>query len=821
MIREVQTLQRRVASPQRLALAVAVGALTLLSPLVDAVASGPSMPPSLNSPTVTIGNPTTGSKDYQCPILSTHRSPCTSATGPSESMPESSPGGVSAHWTSISSESQPPELQGELLAYDPSWDAVVLVGGWFCPPLAVVNDLCENPTYSTSTWAYHEGRWTNLTGQVGTYPVGASAGATLEFDPVDSYLVLYYAAEVGSAPYPVTWTLRNTWTNLTLAADEEPGLDLALNGGSAATFDPLDGYLVLFGGGNQTWTFSGGHWSELAVSSNSTLPPSTGYPMMTWDTTDDCAVLFVGAPVGFDTSIPINQTWEFVHGVWTNITNATDSPPPDFAGYLFFDSASGRVFLLYGGERDVIEWNITWSFAGGIWTNLTANMGTQRPGWASEEDFASAGTSDVGDGYFLFLDVANSPDWGTPESWAFGSSPIPFLSLSTPTTESGVAVSVNSTVLGGDAPFEFNYSGLPPGCAAPHGVNFSCTPSVPASSPTIYFIGLNVTGSDGFSGRSSASLEVFRGLTANATISATALDIGMNFTIQVNAVPGTPPITYNYSGLPPPCGSANQPQITCAPNLSGTYQIHTQVVDYLGATRSFHWTVVVSGYPSLSILPDTSGATEIGRPLIIDWNVSGGSPPLRFRMSGLPPGCSLPAAPPLICLPSAPGTYTVTLGMLDAVNVSISRTLDVSVAPRLSLSYFGGYPTSPITLGDGVAFGANVSGGVPPYQYEYSKLPAGCSTANVSTFDCVPTATGSWIVTLTVKDALGVEANGSFVLTVLNSKGLTLTLLDWGLIGGTLVGVGAVVGAIAWRRRRRGMEGVTEPGAETTRDFER
>ena len=144
--------------------------------------------------------------------------------------------------------------------------------------------------------------------------------------------------------------------------------------GAGMTYDAADGYVVLFGGlvgqagpfcgpnnckeftncSNETWIFSHGVWTNLSIPG----PPATCDLAMAYDARDGyiLAYLWYGSEIdywwygtGWGTGGSLNQTWEFRHGVWTQL----EVPPPDVAlgAVATYDSNSGSV-LLYASTED-------------------------------------------------------------------------------------------------------------------------------------------------------------------------------------------------------------------------------------------------------------------------------------------------------------------------------------------------------------------------------------------------------------------------------------------------------------------------------------
>ncbi|HTT25541.1 MAG TPA: kelch repeat-containing protein, partial [Thermoplasmata archaeon] len=140
-------------------------------------------------------------------------------------------------------------------------------------------------------------------------------------------------------------------------------------------YDPTDGYVVLFGGGNvnsgtfynDTWTFRNGSWNELfpAVS-----PPARRSAVMTWDAADGYLVLFGG--------LYFDDTWTFVGGNWTSRTaaviNSSNTPSTRWNAQMAYDPGTSSVILFGGCDQLACagSTNDTWSYAAGTWTNVTA-----------------------------------------------------------------------------------------------------------------------------------------------------------------------------------------------------------------------------------------------------------------------------------------------------------------------------------------------------------------------------------------------------------------------------------------------------------------
>ncbi len=152
--------------------------------------------------------------------------------------------------------------------------------------------------------------------------------------------------------------------------------------GAEITYDAADGYPLLFGGQNDTWAFEDGNWVQLHPK---VIPPIVSFACLTYDWKDGYVLLYGGGRGGIGTpDIDRDLTWTFKGGVWTNITNPADSPPGLQYPSCTFDAAPGDDYVvLFGGVYGegptytghsyltLHSTNQTWAFSGGTWTNLT------------------------------------------------------------------------------------------------------------------------------------------------------------------------------------------------------------------------------------------------------------------------------------------------------------------------------------------------------------------------------------------------------------------------------------------------------------------
>lgn len=159
------------------------------------------------------------------------------------------------------------------------------------------------------------------------------------------------------------------WVNLTSSLPASPpGLEWGM-----MVYDPLGAFDLLFGGynastgwSNQTWIFENGSWTQLVLAVH---PPAMDGATMVWDPLDNYAVLFGGE--GSFTSYPLNGTWTFDQGGWSQLSPAV-SPPARWRASMAWDPADGYAVLFGGCDTAGNTINDTGRSSTGIGPSLTS-----------------------------------------------------------------------------------------------------------------------------------------------------------------------------------------------------------------------------------------------------------------------------------------------------------------------------------------------------------------------------------------------------------------------------------------------------------------
>src|ERR1035437_926223 len=258
--------------------------------------------------------------------------------------------------------------------------------------------------------------------------------------------------------------------------------------------------------------------------------------------------------------------------------------------------------------------------------------------------------------------------------------------------------------------------------------------------------------------------------------------VGVPYVQTFRASGGNPPYTWTIiSGNPggmildPSTGN-----LQGTPQTAGTFNFAVQAADRLGATATQSFSLVVNA-PTMTVTAASSlPAGTVGVPYNqkLPLVANGGTPPYAWSLiAGSVPGLSFdPSILTIGGTPSTAGAFNFTIQATDSANLTATRSLSLTVNPA-SLSITTARQLPDARLNQPYTQSIAASGGLPPYRWSTSGLPAGL-TINSTTGQITgtPTAAGSFGIAITVSDSALANFSDRFTLAVNLPSGPAVTI---------------------------------------------
>lgn len=637
-------------------------------------------------------------------------------------------------------------------------------------PAFAIGTPPARPTAPTAPSAVANG-WVNVSSSQRVSPP-ALRGGGLVFDPVDNYLVYFGGCAANVCPAPAqTWKYAGgAWSNITSSSGQPPARSSA-----AFAYDSKDGYAVLFGGWGtggrllgDTWEFSGGVWTN--VTGTGTSPSPRGGAGLVYDRANNYLVLFGGCAFR---SCPRADTWQFVGGLWKDITGMSSKTPPARVGAAFaWDDHDGYA-LLFGGDGgggSVLA--DSWQFVGGSWSSVALN-GTSAPPGRTNATIAFYNLAGA-----VYLGGGAGGAGLLSDTWKYA-------------TNRWVDV---SAMVGPNVPARSGAASL--------GSNIAWTTFASKH------VGFLVVFGGGLAGCTTCARPVFNDTWVfepplSATVSAipSTVETGQPLQLSAAGAGGTTPYLYLWQfgdGT-----SAVAPTPAHSYRMTGVFDANVSLTDAAGAIYRMATPVTVVAGPAVAIhLSETH--TDVGRPVMFSGGASGGVPPYAYHWSfgDFATATTVNASHAF----ANPGTFTGNLTAADAIQGIGVSAFTVVIAVGLGLT--SSVPSVPIDVGQPVNFSAAPSLGTPPYSVDWSFGDGASSYIPLASHTYkVP---GLYPVRLSVADTVGWTIWQNFTVRVLAAPATPTgpsgffglpSWTPWAMIGG-VAGVAVVLSVFYVRRRR-------------------
>lgn len=232
---------------------------------------------------------------------------------------------------------------------------------------------------------------------------------------------------------------------------------------------------------------------------------------------------------------------------------------------------------------------------------------------------------------------------------------------------------------------------------------------------------------------------------------------GIEYSSQLTILGDQPPytVTVRRGPLPPGMLLSESGRISGICNLAQRYSFQLRVTDALGGQQEKEIVLNVDFTPPpLVISPAGLQPGTVGVAYRQQVTIGGGREPYTIRTTGnVPPGLTVSGNGLVSGTPTAAGTYTFTIQVIDSVGLTLFKAYTVTVG---NLRYSG--PSAyTFYVSEPVKVTLTAEGGLAPYQFAVASgtMPAGLTLSDKGELSGTPTTEGTSNLTVRVTDGAG------------------------------------------------------------------
>ena len=421
--------------------------------------------------------------------------------------------------------------------------------------------------------------------------------------------------------------------------------------------------------------------------------------------------------------------------------------------------------------------------------------GSPPPGLFLGGNGVLSGTPTTEGSYAFIAQVRDS--FGLTTTKVISVTVIPQLEITTPPTlpagRVGAVYGQTFEATGGTPPYRWSAGEDP----MPPGLSFDST-GIVRGTPTVagtYSFTINVTDSRNASASKRFTVTI-RGpaLTITTGSPLPGGRVGQAYSVTIAATGGSQPYLWSATGVPAGLQFSAAGVLSGTPAATGSFTITVTVTDAVKETASARFALNISAAPLVITTASPLPRGRVGDAYSVTLAAEGGVQPYTWSAASTPVGLSFSSAGVLSGTPSAAGTFSISVTVTDSEKTTTTKAFSLTVdPPRLVITTASPLPGG--RVGDRYAQQLAAEGGVPPYSWSATGLPAGLALSAAGLLSGTPTASGTYTLNVTVTDSTQVATSRAFALTITAPPlAITTTALAAGAVGSAYAGALAASG---------------------------
>lgn len=336
------------------------------------------------------------------------------------------------------------------------------------------------------------------------------------------------------------------------------------------------------------------------------------------------------------------------------------------------------------------------------------------------------------------------------------------------------------TATGGVQPYTFSAAGLPPGLTF-SGNSITGTPSQTGT----FTVTIRATDSSNQQASQTYTLTVGPSAFAITTSTLPSGRVGTAYDQTISATGGTFPYSWSAaSGLPPGLAVStvtNNGRLAGTPTQAGTFQAVIRVADTgtCVATRTFPISIAPG---DLQIVTTALNPGFVGTAYSQTLQGTGGTTPYNWAIvSAQVPGLVLSPGGVLSGIPTAAGSFPITVALSDNAQARVTRNFTVVVTAPLTITT----PTlNSGSVGASYAQTLQASGGAGGYSWSIvSGQVPGLTLSSGGALTGIPVTAGTFPLTIQVMDSSERTVTRNYTLQVASTVTIVTTSLNNGAVG--------------------------------------